>query len=182
MGESETLGDAAAETAERVLLGKWAREFRTPLLRFFQKRAPSFAEPDDLVQEVFMRLAQRANLADIRHIDGYLFQTAASVLADRYRRDQRQPQTVESFEEAVHGEAVLAPERVLMGRQSLDLLIEGLYALPQLTRNIFVLYHFENVRQTEIATRLRIPVSTIEKHMARANRQLLKRLQGNHER
>ena len=176
MGESETVRDAAAATAERVLLGEWAREFRKPLIRFFQKRAPSGAEPDDLVQEVFVRLAKRADLASIEHVDGYLFQTAASVLADRYRRDQRQPRPVESFEESVHGEAVLAPERVLMGRQSLDLLVRGLYALPPLTRNIFVLYHFENVRQTEIAARLRMPVSTIEKHMARANRQLLKRL------
>jgi RNA polymerase sigma factor (sigma-70 family) len=63
-----------------------------------------------------------------------------------------------------------------MDRQSLDLLIQGLYALPERTRHIFVLYHFENARQTEIAARFQMPVSTVEKHMARANKLLLKRL------
>lgn len=170
------VGDVDEAAAERALLDQWAREFRRPLIKFFQKRAPVTAEPDDLVQEVFMRLARRADLASIEYIEGYLFQTAASVLADKYRRDQRQPEIVESLEETAHGEAVLTPERVLMDRQSLDVLIQGLYALPERTRNIFILYHFENLRQTDIAARFHMPVSTVEKHMARANRQLLKRL------
>lgn len=123
-----------------------------------------------------MRLARRSDLASIEHVEGYLFQTAASVLADKYRRDQRQPEIVESFEETRHGEAVLTPERVLMDRQSLDVLIQGLYALPERTRHIFMLYHFENMRQTDIAARFDMPISTVEKHMARANRALLKRL------
>lgn len=176
MGQSETVRDPGEDAAERALLGQWAREFRKPLIKFFQKRAPATAEPDDLAQEVFMRLARRANLASIEYIEGYLFQTAASVLADRYRRDQRQPETVQYIDETAQGEAVLTPERVLMDRQSLDVLIQGLYALPERTRNIFMLYHFENLRQADIAGRLHMPISTVEKHMARANRQLLERL------
>ena len=82
----------------------------------------------------------------------------------------------ESFEETSHGEVVLTPERVLMDKQALNQLIQGLYALPERTRHIFVLYHFENIRQTEIAARFDMPISTVEKHMARANNQLLKRL------
>jgi RNA polymerase sigma-70 factor (ECF subfamily) len=165
-----------AMAREKSLLEHWAREFRLPLIRYFQKRAPATAEPDDLVQEVFERLAKRADLATIERIDGYLFQTAASVLADWFRRDARTPEIAESFEDSRHGEAVLTPERVLMDKQALDQLIKGLYALPERTRHIFVLYHFENVRQTEIAARFDMPVSTVEKHMARANKQLLKRL------
>lgn len=167
---------ADSEAAEKALLAEWAREFRLPLTKYFQKRVPATVEPDDLVQEVFVRLAKRADLAAIERVEGYLFQTAASVLADRYRRDQRQPEIVESFEETTHGEVVLTPERVLMDKQAIDQLIKGLYALPERTRHIFVLYHFENMRQTEIAARFNMPVSTVEKHMARANKRLLKRL------
>jgi RNA polymerase sigma-70 factor (ECF subfamily) len=167
---------AHSEATEKALLAEWAREFRLPLIRYFQKRAPATAEPDDLVQEVFVRLAKRADLATIERVAGYLFQTAASVLADWFRRDARTPEIVESFEESSHGEAVLTPERVLMDKQAIDQLIKGLYALPERTRHIFVLYHFENVRQTEIAARFNMPVSTVEKHMARANKRLLKRL------
>lgn len=176
MGRSRIDVGTEQAPAKEMLLAQWAREFRPPLIRFFQKRASSSVDADDLVQEVFVRLAKRSDLDSIERIEGYLFQTAASVLADRYRHDRRQPEIVESFEETVHGEAVLTPERVLMDRQSLDLVIQGLYALPERTRHIFVLYHFENVRQTEIAARFHMPVSTVEKHMARANKQLLKRL------
>lgn len=159
---------------EDALLGRWARDFRLPLIKFFRKRAPRTVEPEDLVQEVFARLAKRADLAAIERVEGYLFQTAASVLADRFRKDSRAPQIVESDDETVHGEEVLTPERVLMGKEALNQLIQGLYALPERTRHIFVLYHFENIRQTEIAARFNMPISTVEKHMARANKYLLR--------
>ena len=154
----------------------WARDFREPLRRYFAKRSPPTVEPDDLVQEVFMRLARRADLATIECVDGYLFQTAASVLADRFRKDARAPQAMESFEDDVHGEAVLTPERVILGKEMLDGLLKALYELPENTRHIFVLYHFEHVRQTKIAAILDMPLSTVEKHMARANKHLMKRL------
>ena len=160
----------------RALLEAWARDYRLPLTNYFRKRAPNSVDPDDLVQEVFVRLARRADLATIERVDGYLFQTAATVLADRYRKDSRKPEIAESFEEESHGLAVLTPERVLMDRQSLNELIQGLYALPERTRHIFALYHFEHVRQKEIAARLEMPISTVEKHMARANKYLLERL------
>ncbi len=160
----------------QALLEGWAREYRLPLRNYFRKRAPNSIDPDDLVQEVFVRLARRADLSTIERVEGYLFQTAATVLADRYRKDSRRPEIAESFEEESHGLAVLTPERVLMDRQSLDDLVQGLYALPERTRHIFALYHFENIRQKEIAARLEMPISTVEKHMARANKYLLERL------
>lgn len=175
MRSSEPIKDVQGSAGE-ALLAQWAREFRMPLIRFFRKRAPATVEPEDLVQEVFVRLARRADLATIERIEGYLFRTASHVLADQFRKDARKPDIVESFEETDHGEVVLTPERVLMDRQALNTLIQGLHALPERTRHIFVLYHFENIRQTEIAARFKMPVSTVEKHMARANKQLLKRL------
>lgn len=176
MAEAPKFLQGTERVDTNALLTHWAREFRLPLIRFFRKRAPATAEPDDLVQEVFVRLARRADLASIGRIEGYLFQTAASVLADWFRHESRQPAATEAFDEDTHDEAVLTPERVLMDRQAMDQLIQGLYALPERTRHIFVLYHFENLRQSEIAARFEMPVSTVEKHMARANKRLLKRL------
>lgn len=176
MGRSRVVADSDRDPTGHALLEQWAREFRLPLIKFFQRRGPATAEPDDLVQEVFLRLAKRSDLAAIERIEGYLFQTAASVLVDRHRKDQRQPEIVESLGEAAHGVEVLTPERVLMDRQSLDRLVQGLFALPKRTRHIFALYHFENMRQTDIAARFHMPISTVEKHMARANKQLLKSL------
>ena len=175
MGASgQTQGETQGE--QQALLDAWAREYRTPLLRYFEKRAPRTVEPDDLVQEVFVRLARRADLASIERVDGYLFQTAAAVLVDRFRKDGRKPDGVESFDEDAHGQAVSTPERVYRDRQGLDELVRGLSALPERTRHIFVLYHFEGMRQKDIAAGFNMPISTVEKHMARANRYLSERV------
>ena len=167
---------------EDALLDAWARDFREPLRRYFAKRCPRTIEPDDLVQEVFMRLARRADLAAIESVEGYLFQTAASVLTDRFRKDARAPAQTESFEEDAHGSAELTPERVLIGKETLQEVRKALHELPEKTRAIFMLYHFENMRQGKIAAALGMPLSTVEKHMARANKHLFKRMKRNRRR
>ena len=155
------------------LLESWARQYRQPLVSYFHKRASRPDDVNDLVQEVFLRLSKRADLENIERVEGYLFQTAASVLADAYRKDARIPSRPVSLDESVHGQAELTPERVLTGKQELDRLVEAIHALPERTRQIYVLYHLENIRQKDIAARLGMPISTLEKHMARANRHLL---------
>ena len=174
MAEQDSTGGPSVDDA---LLNAWAQEFRDPLLRFFYKRVPGTVEAEDLVQEVFLRLARRADLTSIDKVEGYLFQTAASVIADRFRRDAvRQEGEHEPFEEEAHGGEVFSPERVFMGKQAVQTLIDALFELPERTRNVFVLYHFERMRQVDIASRLKIGLSTVEKHMARANAHLLKRV------
>lgn len=158
------------------LLASWAREFQQPLLRYFRKRMSPPEDAQDLVQDVFLRLSKRADLSNIERIEGYLFQTAASVLADRFRKQSRLPDRMISYEDSLHGEDDITPDRVLAGKRDLEELIEGLHLMPERTRQIFVLYHLENMRQKEIAERLEIPVSTLEKHLARANKQLLDQL------
>lgn len=86
------------------------------------------------------------------------------------------PAHMVSYDDSVHGVAGFTPERVLSGKREFEQLIEALAELPERTRQIFVLYHLENLRQKEIANRLGMPVSTLEKHLARANKHLLKRL------
>ena len=174
MAEHESANRPSADDA---LLSSWVQEFHDPLLRFFYKRVPGTVEAEDLVQEVFLRLARRADLASIDKVEGYLFQTAASVIADRFRRDGvRREGQHEPYEDDTHGGEGFSPERVLMGKQAVQTLIDALFELPERTRNVFVLYHFDRMRQVDIARRLKIGLSTVEKHMARANAHLLKRV------
>ena len=163
------------ESSEIELLDSWVREYRRPLLSFFKKRAPATVEPEDLVQEVFVRLTRRANLASIRQVEGYLFQTASSVLADRFRRDGvRHEKAHGPFEETEHSSTAFSPERVVTGRDSVEHLVGEIRRMPDRMQSVFVLYHFENVRQVDIARRLKMGLSTVEKDIAAANALLLK--------
>jgi RNA polymerase sigma factor (sigma-70 family) len=170
---SEQIPIPAIEALSRRLSG--------PLRRFFQKRIGRSApqEVDDLVQEVFVRLSQMSNLESVNGIEAYLFRTATNLLHDRNRRLMaREAAAHEPYEENIHGGArsSACPERQLLGKEALERLIGALYGLPEKTRSVWVLYHFEDLPHAEIARRLGIAQSTVEKHMSRANARLLSHL------
>jgi len=150
--------------------------YRAPLLRFFQRRVMPGEDADDLVQDVFSRMAGR-DLAAIANIQGYVFQVAANVLRDRARRASvRSILTAVPDDFDVVDEASFSPERILQSREAIRILVAALYELPEMVRIVFSHYHFDGVAQVEIARRLGVSLSTVEKHMARANKHLLYRL------
>lgn len=151
--------------------------FRPSLLLYFQRRVRDRAEAEDLVQDVFVRLAQRGDLNNIDRLGGYLFETAANVLRDRSRRRQvRAADAHEFFDSERHGGADFAPDRVLDGQERLRRAGAALLELPERTRHVFVLRRLEGMRYQEVASRLGISVSAVEKHMHRAMAHLLQQL------
>jgi DNA-directed RNA polymerase specialized sigma24 family protein len=68
-----------------------SERFRPALLRYFRRRV-SDASAEDLVQEVFLRMLRRRNVASVEEARGYLFETASSVLTDRNRRPETRHQ------------------------------------------------------------------------------------------
>jgi RNA polymerase sigma factor (sigma-70 family) len=165
------------ETEKRgALLAEWHARYRTALMRFFARRTRADVDREDLTQEVFTRLARQADLRNVERVEAYLFQTAASVLNDFLRRRRvREGQAHVPFTDEIP-DADLSPERVLLGKRAVEDLARCLGELPKRTQTIFVLYHFEDVPHREIARRLGVSVSTVEKEMSRANLHLLKRL------
>ena len=162
--------------ARHQRLDEVAAQFRKPLLRFFQRRVRPGEDADDLVQDVFSRLAAQ-DLATIVNIQGYVFQVAANVLRDRARRAGVRitvAPTPEGFD--VEDEAGFSPERVLQSREAVQAMVAALYELPDAVRIVFSQYHFDGVTQVQIARQLGLSLSTVEKHMARANSHLLYRL------
>lgn len=158
-----------------ISIEELSRRLYGPLRRYFEKRIGRSDEVEDLIQEVFVRLAD-GKLDSVRGADAYLFRTAANLLRDRHRRRlARSMQAHEPFEDAIHSGAAPAPspERHLLGQEAVERLIAALYAMPERTRNVWVLYHFEDLTHLEISKRLGMAQSTVEKHMSRANTHLL---------
>lgn len=162
----------------RLHLEAVAAEYRGPLLRFFQRRAEAAQDAEDLVQEVFSRLA-RQDLDLIENVQGYIFRIAANVLRDRARRASVRAvviQTPEDFD--MEDEGGFTPERILQGQEAVQIMVSALCELPDMVRMVFSQYHFDGVAQVDISRRLGLSLSTVEKHMAKANRHLLRRLRG----
>jgi len=136
------------ETDARAL----SRRFRPALIAFFVRRMHNHSEAEDLTQEVLMRVVQRGAAIDERGPDAYVFQIAANLLRDRSRR-------------------------VVQARHALAIILRALHELPDRTRNIFILFRLENMKQKEIADTLGLSVRTVEQHVIRASVYLRQRLE-----
>ena len=72
-------------------------------------------------------------------------------------------------------------EQIIAGRQRLKRMLAALDALPPRARAVVILRRFENLTYPQIARRLGISVSAVEKHMTRAMTALrLDLLEGDH--
>ena len=161
---------ATPDAEERLAIERLNRDFRGSLLRYFSRRAQNL-DVEDMVQEVFMRLVRRGSISALEreNINAYMFETASSVLTDRLRkRRTHRADAHEPFDPDRHGDADFSPEHVLLGKESLARATAALLELPERTRVIFVLRRLEGMRYNDIAARLAISVSAVEKHMHRA--------------
>jgi RNA polymerase sigma factor (sigma-70 family) len=164
------------ETARQRQLDDLCRRFRPALLAYFLRRVPDPAEAEDLVHDVFLRMAG-IPLEELRSADAYVFQVAANLLRDRARRckvraDYSATQGVPSQAEEP-GTHALDPERIEAARRSLGTLVTRLKELPERTREIFILYRIENVARRHIAQAYGLSISTVEKEVARATAYLM---------
>lgn len=170
-----TLDDGLAELSQRL---------RQPLLTYFRRRTNNLAEAEDLTQEVFMRALRRDRETDLRSAEAYVFTIAANLVRDRARRRtaRRADRHVSLDPLAAGGDFFDLPseetsaERVLIERESLRAALSALDELPERTRDIFILFRVEKMRQAEIAKRLGISVSAVEKHVIRAAAHMVRRL------
>jgi RNA polymerase sigma factor (sigma-70 family) len=168
----EDLQLTVRQTAEHQL----DRSFRGPLLAYFLKRVKNRNEAEDLTQEVFVRLLHHPDRHNGHTLDGYVFTIAANLLRDRAKsvtggHDRR----IQSLDLLAEKEAFSAnlveernPERVLVGKQTIQDVLEALAELGERTRDVFILARLENVQHREIGAMYGISVSMVEKMMMKA--------------
>jgi RNA polymerase sigma-70 factor (ECF subfamily) len=151
-----------------------ASDLRPSLVQYFRRRTRNSQDVEDLVQEVFLRIVNRSSGGGVENLRGYVFQTAASVLSDHFRRRASHcaDDHVE-FEPDRHAGTEVDAERILESREALGFVAAALHALPQRTRTIFVLRRLDGLSYKDIARQLGISVSAVEKQMVRAVHQLL---------
>lgn len=145
-----------------------------PALRaWLGRRAYLGIDVDDIIQETYTILVGKACVRAIRDPRAYTVQTAYSVMVRHLRQTRVTP--IDAMGElAALNTATDAPspEAVTSARQQLRLIQDAIAALPRQTRQAFVLRRVEGLSQQEIARRMRLSESTVEKHVARGLRAL----------
>lgn len=145
-----------------------------PALRsWLLRRRIDGLEIDDVVQETYTRLSTAASVDGILDHRNYMFKTAYSVIMTHLRRARVVP--MQSFaqmdtEAFVYDEP--DPEAIAADRDELRRLGEAIARLPGRMRETFVLRRVEGISQRDVARRLGVTESTVEKQMTHAFRRL----------
>lgn len=160
----------AIEADEALGVEAISLRYGKALQRFFAQRVSNPSDIGDLVQQVFVRVLQRSDGQPIEHVQGYLFQVAASVLNDEYRKARvRHADDHEAFDEHLHApRSEISPERILLGEEALARLTAAVRQLPTLTRAVYILRVQQEREYADIARQLRMSERSAQRHMARA--------------
>jgi RNA polymerase sigma-70 factor (ECF subfamily) len=140
---------------------------RPALRAWLLARFPTLPDVDDLVQESFARILRARGESTIRSTRALLFATARNLALDAVRR-----QRVATFEPLADDPdaAMLADSSDLVAtinrQQELELLTAAIQSLPDRCRRIFTLRTAYGLTVREIAGRLGLSESTVEKQMA----------------
>lgn len=121
----------------------------------------------DITQETLLRALEAEKRFEIKEPRGYLVGIAKNVARDEIERrakismqllDDLAPQTYIADEPAV--------DEIVDARRRMRLLFETAATLPPQCQKVFILKHVHGVSHKEIADKMDIAVSTVEKHVA----------------
>lgn len=125
----------------------------------------------DLAQESFVRVlaVQQAGrvITDPRAL---LYRTARNLVIDRHRRAaHRDHDDLDSLLEAdqPHAPTATRPDHALASAQAVKALVATIEALPSRCREAFLLHTVEGLSHAEIAERMGVSRSAVEKHVVR---------------
>ena len=151
-----------------VWLAQWILPHE-PALRAWLSRRAGGLDIDDIVQETYAILAGLAAVDHIRNPRNYMFEVAKSVVRQGLRRSP-----VIAFEALAEADGPQAPsnepspETIAADRQELGRVAALIAALPPKCRQVFILRKLHGLSQKEIAGRLNLAESTVEKHVGKA--------------
>jgi RNA polymerase sigma factor (sigma-70 family) len=156
-----------------VALDMLYRNEQRALVRFFTRYRASPDEAHDLTQETFLRMvrADADGPGTILRPAQYLRHIARNLLKDRARAAHRQSADahVDAANINLPGTDELAR---LEARDSLGRLDAAMALLKPKTREIFMARHVEGLSHAEIAARIGLSVSGVEKQIALAFEQI----------
>jgi len=175
-------GPSGRRTEDNPLLLAFL-EKRENLLLFLAARLRSMAAAEDLVQDLYLKVAATAPQTEVRAPVALLYRMAANLLVDHLRSDQRGARRnaqwrldtretlgdIDVVSEPAADEALIARERV---RQ----LAEAVAELPPQMGRAFRLHKLEGLSQAQTAQAMGVSQKMIEQHIAAAIRRLAERL------
>lgn len=138
------------------------------LRRLLRSRGSNVDDADDLIQEAFLRLQIYCREHDVEKSEAFLVRTVLNLATDRRRRRVHENSITESLKTLKLTETGPSALDVLTVQERLLHMKAGLDRLSPRRKEVFVLNRIEGYSFPQIAERLGITLSSVEKHAAKA--------------
>ncbi|WP_427789068.1 RNA polymerase sigma factor [Brevundimonas diminuta] len=180
---SEVTATPSRRLTEKVSLerARWFDQHILPhedgLRAWCRRRRLGPEDIDDIIQEAYTILASRDRLDDLAHPSAYLYRIVHSLVIRDARRARIVPfEPIDKMERLDAARDPFSPERIAIGREDMRRMAAAIQTMPARVRDAFVMRRVEGYSQREIAKRMAITESTVEKHIAKGLALLIQRL------
>ncbi len=170
-------------TARQGLAEAWL-EARPALIRFLTARTGSSATAEDLAQDVWLRLQSMTEdaAAEVRHPQAFLYRMAANLALDASKAQRRagardlEWRRVAVVDDAGDAEDAPSAEDVVWARLKLEKVVAAIDRMPPKAAEAFRLHKMAGLSQAEVAERMGVSRSAVEKYISASLRDLLLRV------
>lgn len=146
----------------------------SPLRRYLTRLLGNTSEAQDIAHDAYIRVFPNAESSTPAppQTEAILYTTARRLAINRLKRRSISPFSNDSSPVDTAAAAIPGVAQQVMARQELELLQRAIADLPEGCRNVLLLRKVELLSHREIAERLGIAISTVEKQHVRALRLL----------
>jgi RNA polymerase sigma-70 factor (ECF subfamily) len=159
--------DRRLRTVEQAI-----KEIDSLLIGWLAKKFGDSSTARDIAQDAYLRVWRFAHEAPVDDARALIFKAAANLAANEFKARRRfranhvegPAASSEAHVETVPTDAP-SPERAECARQDWEVCRKAIASLPEKARRAFVLSRFEELTYREIAERLRVSESSVEKYI-----------------
>jgi RNA polymerase sigma factor (sigma-70 family) len=138
------------------------------LRRLLRSRGRTTDDADDLIQEAFLRLQLYCRTHHVEKTEAFMVRTVLNLSSDLHRHEGRTVAVSEALKTLKFADSFPSADDVLAAQERLLRMKRGLDRLSPRRREVFVLNRVEGYSFLQIAERLGITLSSVEKHAAKA--------------
>ena len=136
------------------------------LKKFLSRYLYTQQDIDDVAQEAYLRAYQAEQKKDIEQPKAFLFRIARNIALTELTKKSRQITSyIADFDNSVVIPSEASVEDEIEARQHLGIYCEAVACLPKQCRRVFLLRKVHGLSHKEIAKRMGLTVSSVEKHL-----------------
>ncbi|WP_440904279.1 RNA polymerase sigma factor [Catenovulum sp. SX2] len=136
------------------------------LKNFLKKFIGTDQDVDDILQEVYLKAHQIENRTDIKNPTGFLVQIAKNIAIDELNKKARQATGyIDEHLDEIPIEKTASLESEEEAEESIRLYCQAIEQLPEACQKALILRKVYGLKHKEIAEKLGVSVSTVEKNL-----------------